>query len=64
DQANFLGAMEAWLEHGTTPERITASRIREGRVDMTRPLCAYPEVASWDGEGNPDDAANYSCQVQ
>ncbi len=64
DQANFLGAMEAWVENGNTPARITASRIREGRVDMTRPLCPYPEVASWDGEGNPDDAANYSCQVQ
>jgi len=64
DQANFLGALEAWVENGTTPERITASRIREGRVDMTRPLCAYPEVASWDGKGDSNDAASYSCQVQ
>ena len=64
DQADFLGAMEAWVENGTTPQRITASRIREGRVDMTRPLCAYPEVATWDGQGNPYDAASYSCQVQ
>jgi len=52
------------VENGTTPQRITASRIREGRVDMTRPLCAYPEVATWDGQGNPYDAASYSCQVQ
>ena len=62
DQADFLGAMEVWREAGTAPERITASRIREGRVDMTRPLCAFPEVARWDGKGNPDDAASYTCE--
>ena len=62
DQADFLGTMEAWVENGITPESITASRIREGRVDMTRPLCAFPEVAKWDRQGNTDDAASFSCQ--
>ena len=64
DQADFLGALEAWVEEGIAPERITAARIREGRVDMTRPLCPYPQVATWDGRGNPDDAASYSCLVE
>ncbi|MBN1238536.1 MAG: tannase/feruloyl esterase family alpha/beta hydrolase [Gammaproteobacteria bacterium] len=63
DQADFLGAVEAWIESGSAPDRITASRIREGQVDMTRPLCPYPEVAAWDGEGNPDDAASYTCRA-
>ena len=62
DQADFLGAMEAWVEDGVAPDRITASRIREGEVDMTRPLCAYPEVATWDGEGDPDDAESFICR--
>jgi feruloyl esterase len=64
DQADFLGAMEAWVEEGMAPGIITAARIREGRVDMTRPLCPYPAVAQWDGKGNPDDAASYSCRVE
>jgi len=64
DQADFLGAMEAWMEQDIAPARITAARIREGRVDMTRPLCPYPQVATWDEKGNPDDAASYSCLVQ
>jgi feruloyl esterase len=63
DQADFLGVMEAWREGGEAPVRITAARIREGQVDMTRPLCAYPAVATWDGRGNPDDAASYACQA-
>ncbi|MDT8398584.1 MAG: tannase/feruloyl esterase family alpha/beta hydrolase [Pseudomonadales bacterium] len=62
DQADFLGALASWREAGVAPEQITAARIREGRVDMTRPLCPYPAVATWDGQGNPDDAASYSCQ--
>lgn len=62
DNADFLGAMEAWREGGIAPDSITASRIREGRVDMTRPLCAYPEAAMWNGRGNPDDVSSYSCQ--
>jgi feruloyl esterase len=62
DNADFLGALEAWVEEDVAPASITASRIREGRVDMTRPLCPYPAVATWDGSGNPDDAASYSCR--
>jgi len=62
DNADFLGALDAWVEGGIAPDSITASRIREGRVDMTRPLCAYPEAAKWNGRGNPDDVSSYSCQ--
>ncbi|HLF09854.1 MAG TPA: tannase/feruloyl esterase family alpha/beta hydrolase [Gammaproteobacteria bacterium] len=62
DRADFLGAMEAWVEDGVAPDRITAERIREGRVDMTRPLCAYPQVAVWDGRGDPDHAESFACR--
>lgn len=62
DQADFLGAMQAWLEQDNPPESITAARLREGVVDMTRPLCPFPAVASWTQRGNPDDAANYECR--
>jgi feruloyl esterase len=62
DQADFLGAMEAWRERGVAPDRITAARVREGRVDMTRPLCPHPQVATWDREGNPNDAESFTCE--
>jgi feruloyl esterase len=62
DQADFLGALESWREDGVAPDRITASRVREGRVDMTRPLCPYPAVATWNGEGNPNEATSYRCE--
>ena len=56
-----LAALEAWVERGIVPETIPASRASNGRVDRTRPLCAYPEVAHYKGSGSIDDAVNFSC---
>jgi feruloyl esterase len=62
DQADFLGALEAWVEDGAAPDSITAAKVQNGRVEMTRPLCPYPKAAAWDREGNPEDAASYVCR--
>ena len=61
DRFDALTALEQWVEEGRAPERIVASRMRDGEVDRTRPLCPYPEVARWTGEGSTDDAANFEC---
>jgi feruloyl esterase len=59
---DMVKALEQWVEQGKAPERIEASRVRDGRVDRTRPLCAYPKVAVYNGSGSTDDAANFSCK--
>ena len=41
--------------------KIVASRTRNGQVDMTRPLCPYPQTAKWTGNGSTDDATNIVC---
>jgi feruloyl esterase len=56
-----LAALEAWVERGIVPESIPASRVVAGRVDRTRPLCAYPAAAHYRGTGAIDDAANFTC---
>jgi feruloyl esterase len=56
-----LAALEAWVERGTAPGSIPAAHATNGRVDRTRPLCAYPAVARYNGTGSIDDAANFSC---
>jgi feruloyl esterase len=50
-----------WVEAGTAPERIEASRVVAGKVVRTRPLCAYPQVARYKGSGSIDEAANFAC---
>jgi feruloyl esterase len=58
-----VSALEQWVENGRAPERIVASHSRDGRVDRTRPLCPYPQVARYDGRGSIDDAASFTCRV-
>jgi feruloyl esterase len=36
-----------------------ATHSTNGRVDRTRPLRPYPQIARWDG--GTDDAASYEC---
>jgi feruloyl esterase len=60
---DMLTALEAWVERGQAPDRIIASRSREGVVDRTRPLCPYPQVAAYTGSGSTDDAANFVCRA-
>ena len=60
---DMLAALEQWKEQGKAPEQIAASRMRGGKVDRTRPLCPYPQVAKYKGTGSTDDAANFSCAI-
>jgi feruloyl esterase len=63
NQFNYMGAMERWRESGTAPEFIIAEHVANNKVDMTRPLCAYPQVATYKGVGSTNDAANFSCKA-
>jgi feruloyl esterase len=59
---DMLGALEAWREGGKAPDAVLASHAgADGKIDRTRPLCAYPEIAKYKGTGSTDDAANFAC---
>ena len=58
-----VAALERWVEQGQAPDRIEASHSSNGRIDRTRPLCPYPQVARYTGTGGIDDAANFVCRM-
>jgi feruloyl esterase len=58
---DMAAALDRWVETGKAPEQIPAARVRNGKTDRTRPLCAYPNYARYSGTGSLDDAANFSC---
>jgi feruloyl esterase len=62
---NLLTALEAWVEQGTAPARLigTGTMVGEPAKPLTRPLCPYPEIARYRGEGDPSKAENFSCAV-
>jgi hypothetical protein len=60
DDFDTLGAMQAWVEQDKAPESILSSgRAFPGR---SRPLCAYPLIATYDGTGKPEDSASFRCR--
>ena len=61
NQFDKVAALETWVENGKAPDSIIASHSTNGKVDRTRPLCPYPQVAKYKGSGSIDDAANFSC---
>jgi len=55
-------ALEQWVEKGEKPAQMIASHTTSGVVDRTRPLCPYPQVASYKGAGSIDEAASFVCK--
>lgn len=63
DVFDAMQPLTAWVEHGTAPERFEARRLVNGQVARTRPLCAYPTIARWNGSGDINVAASFSCEA-
>jgi hypothetical protein len=65
-QHNIYVALEEWVEKGTPPSGVIASKLEgelpAAKVTMTRPLCVYPQEAIYKGSGDPNAAANFACQ--
>jgi hypothetical protein len=60
DQFDLLSPIVDWVENETPPDAVTATgKAFAGR---SRPLCAYPRHAQYDGTGNPEDAASFECR--
>jgi len=59
---DMVSALDQWMATGKAPDQIVASKVVNGATVRTRPLCAYPRVATYKGSGSTDDAANFSCK--
>ncbi len=60
DQFDMLSALEAWSEKNEAPERIIATKAGS---NLMRPLCPYPKLAKYKGDGDSNDPANFTCAV-
>jgi len=65
---DMVVALEQWVEKGVPPTRIVATKFvsddKEKGAAMTRPLCAFPQVAKYQGSGAVTDAANFVCATE
>jgi len=59
DDFDALTSLVDWVENGKAPDRMIARGASFPGV--SRPLCAWPEVAKYSGNGDMRDAANFVC---
>ena len=63
DQYDAVTAVIDWVEKDVAPDSLVARKIVGGTVTRSRPLCPYPEVARYKGQGSTDDSANFECRM-
>jgi feruloyl esterase len=59
-----VASLDQWVTKGQAPDQIVASHTTKGAIDKTRPLCPYPQVATYKGIGDTNDAANFACKAR
>ncbi|MBS0447484.1 MAG: tannase/feruloyl esterase family alpha/beta hydrolase [Proteobacteria bacterium] len=75
DEFDMLTPLVAWVEQGQAPDSVVANARGPGNAaganpdipsswsaTRSRPLCAYPKVARYQGSGDVESAASYACQ--
>src|SRR5699024_349225 len=69
DQHNSLAALVNWVENDAQPDSIHAwvkptnkALPEEWSDQRSRPLCAYPEIATYTG-GDLESASSFECQI-
>jgi len=71
----MLSKLVSWVEGGSgAPDSVTANARGPGSnvvntevpsdwsAARSRPLCAYPKVAKYNGSGDIESASSFSCQ--
>jgi feruloyl esterase len=61
DRFDALSAIVDWVEKYKPPQRIEA-RGSAVLHDETRPLCPWPQVARYSGQGRLNDSSSFECR--
>jgi feruloyl esterase len=64
---DIVRALDQWVERGVGPEAIVATKYvgddPSRGIERTRPLCPYPQMATYKGSGQIDEAAQFTCRA-
>ena len=61
DEGKLFTALMDWVEKGIEPTSYTGSGVNPSGDPRTRPMCPYPQVARYLGEGSIEAAENFTC---
>jgi hypothetical protein len=58
--SDIFTALETWVEQGVAPAQVIGTNAPS--ATFTRPICPYPQNATYTGSGNTNVAANFVCR--
>lgn len=65
--SDIIGALDQWVEKGVAPSKLLVTKFKEDDprqgVARTRPVCPYPQMATYKGSGSVDEASNFVCAM-
>jgi feruloyl esterase len=61
DAVDYLSAMDEWVTTGRAPATLVGHNRQS---NITRPHCAWPGVARFNGNGDANDPANWTCTAR
>jgi len=61
NSVDWTSAIIAWVEQGTAPTQLTYTFTTSASVQRSLPVCLYPKVAHYPGQGDVNAAASWSC---
>jgi feruloyl esterase len=63
DTFDKLGTIDEWVAAKKAPEQLVSAKFdRQGQRERTRPICAWPKVARYQGSGSIDEASSFACE--
>jgi hypothetical protein len=64
---DVLGVLDAWVDAGKAPDTLMQVSQQEEapfKIIAARPMCRYPLSPRYGGEGDPSEAASFTCAKQ
>jgi feruloyl esterase len=61
---DLVTPLDAWVSHATAPAKLVATHPPSGADAsvLSRPLCTYPMYPSYNGAGDLNAAASFTCK--
>jgi feruloyl esterase len=62
---DLLAAMDAWVETGTAPDKLVATKFAPGTSTPVaqRPVCEFPKFPRYNGTGDVSKAESFTCSA-
>jgi feruloyl esterase len=61
NQIDWVSTLDSWRDKGQEPPSVIGTGTNAG-TPMTRPVCPYPQVATYKGSGDTNAAENWVCK--